>query len=174
MKINNRERTKFYLIEIVLVLLAAFLFAFFGKWTARFEEETMTDSYVSVKEAALNLEFSVYTKEEWKLFFDAYKEEYLTNEMVEAVMKKLGVSDVISFTGKGLQRAVTRMEWYQVYKQLIDYLDISDRVESKEILILNTEAAGTQTPSVLSHSRKQTETTKNIPPQVQQNRVFSF
>ena len=144
MKINNRERKKFYLIEIVLVLLAAFLFAFFGKWTARFEEETMTDSYVSVKEAALNLEFSVYTKEEWKLFFDAYKEEYLTNEMVEAVMKKLGVSDVISFTGKGkgLQRAVTRMEWYQVYKQLIDYLDISDRVESKEILILNTEAAG--------------------------------
>ena len=100
MKINNRERTKFYLIEIVLVLLAAFLFAFFGKWTARFEEETMTDSYVSVKEAALNLEFSVYTKEEWKLFFDAYKEEYVD-------MVKAGILDPAKVTRSALQNATS-------------------------------------------------------------------
>ncbi len=139
MKKDNRERRKFYLIEIILVLTAAVLFVLFGKWTARFEEETMTESYVSVKEVSVALEFSVYTNEEWKSFFNTYKEEYLTNEMVTAVLKKLGVSELIPFTERGTQRAVTRTEWYEIYRQLIDYLDMTDRVVSKEILILNTE-----------------------------------
>ena len=60
----------------------------------------MTDSYVSVKEAALNLEFSVYTKEEWKLFFDAYKEEYVN--MVEA-----GIIDPAKVTCSALRNAAS-------------------------------------------------------------------
>lgn len=145
MKNAYRKKRKFYLTEAVLVFSAIILFVFFGKWTARFDEKIFTESYVSVKEVGLELPFSVYSKEEWETFFATYKEPYLTNEMVTAILRKLGVSDVIPFEGRGTKRAVARSEWTQIYAQLLDYLDMEDKVSVKEVLILKEETSGTET-----------------------------
>ncbi len=135
-----------FIIELLLILAAVLLFVLFGKWTARFEEEKLTDAYVSVTETTLELGFSVYTREEWDSFFSEYKEAYLTREMVTGILERLGVAAVIEFDAKGTGRAVTRSEWQEVYTQILDFIDIEDKVSSVDALILKTEVteAGTE------------------------------
>ena len=136
---HRHNKVRFYLIEIVLVLTAIVLFVVFGKWNARFDEQKWTENYVATKEAASELQFFVYSDEEWEQFFDVYQESYLTNEMVSGILSKLGVAEVIPFEGKGRQRAVTRTEWYKIYAQVLDYLDIEDHVAERDLLILAKE-----------------------------------
>lgn len=136
---KNMQEKNFYRIELLLVILAVILFLLFGKWKIGFHEDKWTKDYVSTKEVVLELQFSVYSKEEWEEFFCSYKETYITNEMVTAVLKKLGAANVISWKEGGKQRAVAREEWNQVYHQMLDYLDIEHKIEKKEILILEIE-----------------------------------
>ena len=129
-------KAHFYVAETVLVIVAIALFVVFGKWDGRFDKEKWSERYVSTEEVSLQLQFFVYSKEEWQDFFDAYKEPYLTYEKVSALLSKLGVAEVVPFEEKGKQREVSRRQWYEIYEQIREYLDIEHVVTKRNLLIL--------------------------------------
>lgn len=139
----NRHRINkkgpFYLIEMAGIVGVLVFCIFWGNWKERFEEEKQKEHYVAIKEALLELQFFVYSNEEWEQFFLAYEEEYLTNEMVAQMLQKLGVAEVIPFEETGRKEALARSEWNAIYEQILDYLDIENRVEVRELLILGKE-----------------------------------
>lgn len=141
-KRKQQKKTFFYVIETVLVIAAVGLFILFGKWDGRFNEQKWSEKYVSNHEVALQMQFFVYTKEEWQEFFDAYEEPYLTYEKVAALLKKTGVAEEIPFVEKGKQREISREEWFSIYEQIRSYLDIEDKVLTREVLVLSGEQSG--------------------------------
>lgn len=125
--------------KLFVVLLIVVIAASFGIVTTEFHEDRLMDNYVSVDEAVLELQFSVYSKEEWQDFFADYKEAYITRQMVYDILAKLGTTDVIPFDEVGKQKPVSRVEWNQIYGQLVDYLDIENQICVKNILLLGSE-----------------------------------
>ena len=130
--------------KIFLILLIVVIAASFGIATTEFHEDKLQEHYVPVEEAILELQFSVYDKEEWQDFFARYKESYITRQMVYDVLTQLGAEDWIAFDEVGKQKPVGRAEWNGVYAQLVDYLDIENRVELKNILVLASENSETE------------------------------
>ena len=125
---------KVFLVVLIVMILASLQLA-----RTEFNEDKLMTSHVSVNEVISELQFSVYSKEEWQAFFDDYKEEYITREMVFDILTKLGTVKVIPFDEVGKQQAVDRAEWNGIYEQLLDYLDIEKQVEVKEVLVLERE-----------------------------------
>lgn len=144
------NKSKQNLMKLFLVLLIVVILASFQLVRTEFKEDKLMTSHVSIEEAVLELQFSVYSKEEWQGFFERYEEPYITREMVFDVLTMLGTSKVIPFDEVGKQQAVTREEWNSIYEQLLDYLDIEQQIEVKEVLILASEA-GTEINSLYTN-----------------------
>jgi len=140
-KVNKGKQN---LMKLFVVLLIVVIMASFGLVTSEFHEDRLQDNYVPVKEAVLELQFGVYTREEWQGFFANYKESYITRQMVYDILTQLGTADVISFDEVGKQKPVSRLEWNHIYDQLTDYLDINARVSVKNILVLAGEKGETE------------------------------
>lgn len=133
------NKKKLTLMKIFAIVLLIVIVTSFGIATTEFREDKLMDDYVSVKEVVSELQFSIYSAEEWKDFFSVYKEAYITREMVYNVLVQLGVSELISFDEVGKQKAVSRTEWNGIYEQLIDYLDIENQVDIGNVLVLASE-----------------------------------
>lgn len=131
------------MMNLFVVLLIVVIIASLGLVTSEFHEDRLQDNYVPVNEAVLELQFSVYTREEWQDFFADYKETYITRQMVYDILTQLGTADVISFDEVGKQKPVSRAEWNHIYEQLADYLDIKNQVTVKNILVLSAEQGET-------------------------------
>lgn len=127
------------LMKIFVALVVVMIVTSVGIVSNEFHEDKLTDNYVSVDEAVLELQFSIYSKEEWKDFFGDYKEAYITREMVYDILKQLGTIEVISFDEAGKKKAVSRKEWNDIYGQLVDYLDVEDLITVRNFLVLSTE-----------------------------------
>ena len=125
--------------KLFVVLLIVVIVASFGIATTEFHEDKLMDNYVSVDEAVLELQFTVYSREEWLDFFESYKEAYITRQMVYDILTQLGTSEVIMFDEVGKQKPVSREEWNSIYGQLVDYLDIENRIQIKNVLVLGSE-----------------------------------
>lgn len=125
--------------KIFVVLLVVVILASLQIVRTEFREDKLMSNYVPVNEAVLELQFTVYEKEEWQEFFGKYKEAYITREMVYNLLTKLGTADVIPFDEVGKQKPLSRVEWNEVYQQLVDYLDIENRICVKNILIMERE-----------------------------------
>lgn len=125
--------------RIVFVLFILVLAVFLPMVWSDFEEKKLQEKYMPVEEVISELQFTVYTGEEWREFFEHYIEDYMTKEMVSDILWKLGTADVISFEETGARQAVSREEWNQIYEQLLDYLDIENQIKKKEVLVLDWE-----------------------------------
>ena len=77
------------MMNLFVVLLIVVIIASFGLVTSEFHEDRLQDNYVPVNEAVLELQFSVYTREEWQNFFADYKETYITRQMVYDILTQL-------------------------------------------------------------------------------------
>lgn len=136
---SNENKKKQSLMKLFVVLLIVVIVASLGIATTEFHEDKLMDNYVSVDEAVSELQFSVYSREEWRDFFADYKEAYITRQMVYDILTQLGTADVIAFDEVGKQKPVSRAEWNGIYEQLVDYLDIENRVSVKNILVMSGE-----------------------------------
>lgn len=134
------SKSKKNLMKIFVVLLLVMIVTSIGIASNEFREDKLTDSYVSVDEAVSALRFSVYSREEWQDFFGAYKEAYITREMVYDILTQLGTIEVIPFEEAGKKKSVSRTEWNSIYGQLVDYLDIENQISIRNVLVLATEA----------------------------------
>ena len=109
------------------------------KNSSKYDGTQLSNDYVPVSEVLEELQFSVYSNTEWTDFFANYPSEFLTNEMVQAILEKLGVSKVITYEEKNTKKAVTRERWNHVYQEIVDYLDIKDQIIVKDILVLKSK-----------------------------------
>ncbi len=135
----NRIRSRKSYNRIFLVLFILVLVTFLPLIWTDFNEKRLQEDFVPVEEVISELQFTVYTKEEWQEFFEHYIEAYVTKEMVSDILRKLGTAEVISFEEAGTRQAVTRAVWNQIYSQLLDYLDIANQIKLKELLVLDWE-----------------------------------
>jgi len=136
---SKEQKGKQNLMKLFMLLLIVVIAASFGIATTEFHEEKLMNTYVSVNEVTAELQFTVYSTEEWNEFFGKYKEAYLTREMVYDLLRRLGTDEVILFDEVGKQKPVGRAEWNAVYQQLLDYLDFENSVSVKNILVLSSE-----------------------------------
>ena len=79
---SYKNKKKQSLMKLFLALLFVVIVTSFGLVSTEFHADRLMTTYVSVDEVVSELQFTVYTKEEWKEFFSDYKETYLTREMV--------------------------------------------------------------------------------------------
>ncbi len=107
-------------------------------WTD-FDEKKFQENYVPVSEVISELQFTVYTEEEWQEFFKVYRELYITKKMVSDILEKLGTAEFILFEEIGVGQAVSREDWNEIYMQLLEYLDIKNQIRVEEVLILEKE-----------------------------------
>jgi len=136
---GKENKGKQSLMKLFVVLLIVVIVASLGLVTSEFHEDKLQDNYVPVNEAVSELQFSVYTQDEWQEFFADYKEAYITRQMVYDILTQLGTEDVIPFDEVGKQKPVSRTEWNHIYEQLTDYLDVKNQVSVKNILVLAGE-----------------------------------
>lgn len=137
---TGENKGKQNLMKLFVVLLVVVITASLGLVTSEFHEDKLQENYVPVKEAVSELRFGVYSGEEWQEFFADYKEAYITRQMVYDILTQLGTASVIPFDEVGKQKPVGRDEWNSIYEQLVDYLDIENRVSIKNILVLTSES----------------------------------
>ena len=132
-------------IAVLILLLAVLTVLLTEKLKEGYLPEEYSDTYVGVDEVREELSFTVYSEEEWEEWFGTYKREYLTEEMLGALLEKLGVSEQIAPPGMGARRPVSREAWSDIYGQIRDYLDMERVVKEQALLILGTMEAGQET-----------------------------
>lgn len=138
-KYPKKRRKNIFLIEIILILAVFVFLVFLDTKKEGFEEENRSEDYVPVQEVQQGLSFFVYSLEEWEQFFETYEEQYLTREMVSGLLKQIGVSEVILFEENKVKNPVNRSNWYEIYKEILLYLDIEHKVIEKELVVLSIE-----------------------------------
>lgn len=68
---------------------------------------------------------------------------YLTYSQVEEVLERIHLGDYITYEGKHGAKKITRKDWHEIYKEILDYLDSENKVKEKEVLVLGTNKKGT-------------------------------
>ena len=123
------------------VLVIVFSLLLWQKLKPDYIENDYSSDFVGIAEIKSELAFGVYSGEEWDDFFAQYDKNYLTGESLDAMLKKLGVSEQITGKKYRKHRVIARSEWNDVYSQIRDYLDLNRLVSEQKILILEQEAA---------------------------------
>lgn len=127
---------------ITMMLLCIFIVAmgvyFIGKIKDTHELDIYSEKKVGIEEIKEELSFGIYAGEDWDAFFDTYRKEYLTSDILEQLLQKLSLETYIEVPGKTGRHAVTREEWNLVYGQILDLLDMEHAVQKETILILDS------------------------------------
>lgn len=147
-----KRKTK---ILIAGVGLAALLYLLFYRSP---EEEVIyeySEDYVQLKEIPSMLSFYYYTEKEWeeKLAEEEFG-EIVTPDVVNWILEQTSSKkyityeteeteeghSILPFGGKKEEKAVTRAEWNEIYRQLLDLLDEKEEVHASDEIILKKEA----------------------------------
>lgn len=97
-----------------------------------------SEDYVPVGEVSAELDFTLYSKEEWMEYFGEEDEKVLTQEMLQGIVERLGMSTYIDIQKKRAEAIVTRLEWCSVYDQILDLLDTEHLVKKQKLLLVET------------------------------------
>ena len=89
---------------ILGVLICVFIGVLINKLKENYDPEVFSEDYISIDEVKQELAFTVYSKDEWDDWFSGRKQEYLTQSVLDELLKKLGVSEQIDFVVKRKNR----------------------------------------------------------------------
>ncbi|MGN0140861.1 MAG: SpoIID/LytB domain-containing protein [Roseburia sp.] len=135
------KRRLYATIAFLLALVFLLLLMLWRKLGREYDTGILSDTYVGTEEVGQELGFDLYTSEDWEAWFLPYHKDYLTGEMLEQLLERLGVSDYIEVsTKKGA--AVSRAEWSRVYEEILSYLDMKQEVRKNTILVLDKLETG--------------------------------
>lgn len=130
---------------ILGVLICVFIGVLINKLKENYDPEVFSEDYISIDEVKQELAFTVYSKDEWDDWFSGRKQEYLTQSVLDELLKKLGVSEQIDFVVKRKNSAIPRTEWNQIYEQILGFLDMEQSVTKESMLVLNSLELDDQT-----------------------------
>ncbi len=134
-----KNKIKMYIAGIGLIGICC-LILYHGIGTKQKETYDYSDDYVQIKELAAMLDFYYYTSEEWA---EKLKEEdfgeIVTPDTIGWILAQTGSTKYISYDPSS-KKNVTRAEWNEIYKQLLDLLDEKSEVSYIDEVILKRES----------------------------------
>ena len=104
-------------------------------------QEGYSENQVAVSEIKRELSFGVYEEKDWDTFFSSFHKAYLTNDILVQLLEHLNISEYIDMPDGNRRQAVNRETWNQIYEQILDLLDMEQRVQKDKILILDVMEA---------------------------------
>lgn len=115
-------------IEIVLVIAAIFMYV---KWDG---SQGQDFQYIRSEEVYRLLSFTYYSEDEWKDNLSDELSKRVSKSDLETILDKLGLSDYISCDN--VSKQVTREQFYTIYDQILDILDVDNAVSNASVLVL--------------------------------------
>lgn len=140
MRIEKRFQLKLIVLLILVIILVIILT---GRMNRSHVPGEYSTQHVGIEEIKSELGVFVYTEEEWEDYFTPYFKNYLTGDMLDQLLQKLGVDGYIENKNHSQRGTISREEWNLIYDQLLDYLDTERVVEKKTYLVLDTMEADT-------------------------------
>ena len=137
-KTNRKLEVFLYKLLFVIVLIVVVFMVFLIKNKQSDNSMIYSEEYVSVDEIKSEMQFFIYTEEEWDAFFDTYESECLNGQMRDDLLKKLGVAEYIEYKKVLKNHVISRAEWNEIYLQILDLLDDERTVSQTNILILDS------------------------------------
>ena len=121
---SNEDRKKQKLIKLFAMILVIVILASLSIVRTEFREDKLLSTHVSVQEAVSELQFTIYSKEEWDDFFKTYKEAYITREMVYDILTKVGRNEAILEDNKGnkIKMIFSEEDNYETENKITGYL----------------------------------------------------
>ena len=102
----------------------------------RKEAIVFSEDYIMAEELAPLFSFTYYDTEEWTERISEIASGKLTYRELSRLLKELGVQEYIEYeSGMGFQ-TVTREEFFRIYAQIVDLLDVKERVSYEERLFI--------------------------------------
>lgn len=120
---------------VLLLILAA------GLIHVRTEQEQLkgySEDYVAMKELPGQMSFTYYEKPEWEELIGGINGR-LTYGKLESLLEKLSLESYITYEAKMSFQAVPRKEWNQIYKQILDLLDVEQTVTVTDVVFIDGE-----------------------------------
>ncbi|MFR4352204.1 MAG: SpoIID/LytB domain-containing protein [Roseburia sp.] len=148
MRRKNRVTVKIIVFLFLLVFAGILLRERLG---SPYHTDVYSERWVGLTEVGEELTFGVYTREEWKHFFDVSGGKYLTGDILGEILAELGVEDYIEVPELDGRRAVGRADWEFVYEQVLDLLDMGKTVQREKLLILDVMEAKEQNVLITNH-----------------------
>lgn len=138
---RNSKRSHIWL-QLWIVLFVAAAVVIVWKFYENNRQEEYFSDQVTVLEVKTALNFGAYSGEDWDSFFEEWSTDYLTGDMLNHLLERLGVASYIEKPEMSRRHTVTREEWNGVYTQMLDYLDMERAVALSTFLVLDTIESG--------------------------------
>lgn len=115
--------------------LAAMAFLFLGKgaWERRQEP-------VMAEELPALLQFTYYDKEQWEGQLAGICQGKLSYRELRLLLEKLGVAEYVDYQKRAGYLNVPRKDFFEVYRQIVDLLDVDGRMSLESRVFISAEA----------------------------------
>lgn len=94
--------------------------------------EEFSKEYIMAEELPLLLSFTYYEKEQWEEILKDMVKGKLSYGELEKLLDYMGVAEHITYEKKTRFQKITRADFFDVYDQMIDILDVENRVALQE------------------------------------------
>lgn len=155
MRVKNKRLVTYVFILVCLLSILIFLLFFKREDNIPYE---FSEDYVLGTELPSLLSFTYYEENEWKTKLKDMLDRKLTYEDINRVLELLNVADYVrmsellspgedhsqseltSLELKESQKLIDRKSFYIIYDQIVDILDVKQKVKSFDIIILSDKA----------------------------------
>ncbi|MEG1946154.1 MAG: SpoIID/LytB domain-containing protein [Lachnospiraceae bacterium] len=100
-----------------------------------------SEEYVLLAELPSQLSFTYYAETQWtekikEMIHKKDLKEALTYENLELLLEQLSVKNYVTYEKKSEHKLVSRSQWNEIYKQILDLLDTQNVVVLKNLIFL--------------------------------------
>lgn len=129
----------------VFLAAAIALIAFLVQQESR-GEAVFSEKYVMAEELPALLSFTYYDREQWEKIVDEIASGRLSYRELDAVLEALSAEKYVTYEKKGSFTKVSRKEFFQIYGQLLDILDVDGRVSKGDLVFIQEKALEPEQP----------------------------
>ncbi len=142
---QKRKRNKFNKkigMSVILIMMLLGLVAIC--WKTDQESGIFTSAYVNINEIPDFMQFTYYSKEEWQEKLGIGTDEHLTEGHLTyghlaELLDLLQLQEYVKYEDKKAATEVERDTWNTIYEQIVELLDIAEKVQKKSILYIEGE-----------------------------------
>lgn len=132
---SNMENKKIKIISMLLLALCVFIMMIFAVKNKK-ENIVFSNDYIMVEELPALLSFTHYDLKSWQEKVADIAEGKLEYGELEHILELLGIEKYITYKSGSKFSKVTREEFFQIYTQLLDILDVEEKVKKMDLLFV--------------------------------------